>query len=371
MAGLAAVALAAGWLWLRPSAPGTVESAPSASPSPVNGPLPAVKPTPPPAVAEPTAPAETPKAVPTTASNVSGLVPAPGFGASSAPAFGVAWRRVADLPEPRAKFGAAVLDGKIYVVGGESRNGLLSSAVVYDPAAGRWAPAGSLTGPRASHAAVVAGGRLYAVGGFSGSSLVGSVEVFDPAANSWRPVEGAGSTMPTPRSVFGCAVVGDRILTFGGNRPVLEIFDTATGRWTSGGNLPWPLVGAAAVAWQDRVYLMGGFSGQAVSGAVHVYDAAAGRWLADAEQSLQARSGSAAVCDAGGALFLIAGRFGSALVGLIEVARTPGEKWWTVDALPASCANLQAVIAGGKLYTIGGVEGVPVSFVFEGTVKPQ
>lgn len=295
-----------------------------------------------------------------------GLRPAPAFGPTG-PAFRVVWRRVADLPEPREKFGAAVLGGLIYVVGGESPGGILASVVTFDPARGRWAGSASLNAARCSHGVVVVGGRLYALGGFDGRSLLGSVEVFDPAAGSWQTVEGAAGKMPTPRSGLVCAAAGGRIYTFGGDRPVVEVFDPATRRWESRGGLPWGLSAASAVAWRDTIYLIGGFGVQATSPAVHVYDPRAARWLADAEHLQQARAGLAAVCDARGVCFAIGGRSGSPQ-GLVEVCRAPGEPWWGVEGLPAPRTNLQAVIAGGKLYAIGGADRAPEASVFEGTV---
>ncbi len=296
------------------------------------------------------------------------LSPAPTFGASG-PAFRVVWRRVADLPESRARFGAAVAGGRIWVVGGESRNGVLASAVTYDPAADRWTPAGTMRAARSNHGLVAVDGRIWAIGGFNGEALLGGVEVLDPSTGSWTTVEGAGGSMPTPRSGFACAAVGGRIWTFGGDHPVIEVFDTATRRWESRGNMPSPLSAASAVVSRDLVYLIGGFGGAAASPAIRVYDTRAGRWLSDAAPMQQARAGLAVVDDAGGAVFSIGGTFRSPL-SLVEVCRAPGEPWWGMDDLPAPRANLRAVIARGKLYAIGGMDRAAEVSVFEGTVTP-
>src|SRR5512140_351141 len=115
------------------------------------------------------------------------LSPAPVFGASG-PAFRIVWRRVADLPEPRARFGAAVAGGRVWVVGGESRNGVLASTVTYDPAHDRWTPAGTMRAARSNHGLVAVDGRIWALGGFNGEALLGGVEVLDPATGSWTTV---------------------------------------------------------------------------------------------------------------------------------------------------------------------------------------
>ncbi|MGH7311357.1 MAG: Kelch repeat-containing protein, partial [Candidatus Rokuibacteriota bacterium] len=74
------------------------------------------------------------------------------------------WTQGAPMPEERTEVAVAVLDGRIYVVGGFGGGGAL---LEYDTAADRWraraAPPASL-----HHAgAVAAGGRLYVVGGYT------------------------------------------------------------------------------------------------------------------------------------------------------------------------------------------------------------
>ncbi len=108
------------------------------------------------------------------------------------------WRRLADAPRARDHFQAAVIDGKIYVAGGRRSSAATGQVFeltvpevdVYDIAADHWTslPAASnIPTPRAGTAAAVLDGRLLVIGGESGSleEAHDDVEMFDPATGRW------------------------------------------------------------------------------------------------------------------------------------------------------------------------------------------
>jgi len=96
------------------------------------------------------------------------------------------WATRADLPTPRGAGCGAVLDGKLWVAGGEvldSPDRLTNAEVeVYDPVTNGWLVAPELPTPRHGLALVSEGGCIYAIGGgplaaFSGT---GATEIFTP-----------------------------------------------------------------------------------------------------------------------------------------------------------------------------------------------
>ena len=108
-----------------------------------------------------------------------------------------AWEAVAPMATPRENHAVAVLDGKVYAVGGLSDGvGRLSSVERYDPAMNAWEAVAPMATARYSHALAVLDGKLYAVGGYGwGYSGEGgddgdlsSVERYDPATNAWEAV---------------------------------------------------------------------------------------------------------------------------------------------------------------------------------------
>jgi hypothetical protein len=69
----------------------------------------------------------------------------------------------------RTLYGTAVLDARIYVLGGQdSTIETLSSVEVFDPATNSWSPGPSLRAPRAETAAAAVHGTLFLIGGFVG-----------------------------------------------------------------------------------------------------------------------------------------------------------------------------------------------------------
>ena len=87
----------------------------------------------------------------------------------------------------RCGHAVAVLDGKLYVAGGDTVHGLSNSVHRYDPAANAWEEVASMNCGRSAYSAAVRDGRLYVAGGEDedGSTLA-SVERYDPSTNTWE-----------------------------------------------------------------------------------------------------------------------------------------------------------------------------------------
>jgi hypothetical protein len=99
------------------------------------------------------------------------------------------WTLGPDMNVPRAGFGAAVIDGRIYVAGGEQLAGLadgnaqvVDSVEVFDPETGTWEIVTTL--PRPLHGMPVIGldGALYVIGGqrYGGDRNHGELFVYHP-----------------------------------------------------------------------------------------------------------------------------------------------------------------------------------------------
>ena len=81
---------------------------------------------------------------------------------------------------------------KVYAVGGHSDGvGRLSSVERYDPATNAWEAVAPMATARDSHAVAVLDGKLYAMGG--NEENLSSVESYDPALNAWDAVAPMGT----------------------------------------------------------------------------------------------------------------------------------------------------------------------------------
>ncbi|GAB7052439.1 Kelch repeat-containing protein [Catenuloplanes indicus] len=135
-----------------------------------------------------------------------------------------AWRALAPAPTARNSAASAVVDGKIYVLGGRRfslhpdgtpRQDNVATVEVFDPRTGRWQTRAPMPAPRGGLAAAVHDGQIYAFGGeLQGPSpaVYGDVWRYDPRQDRWTGV----GALPTPRHGLGAATVGDTVYTFGG-----------------------------------------------------------------------------------------------------------------------------------------------------------
>ena len=198
-----------------------------------------------------------------------------------------------------------LLDGRVLIAGGiagrHQANGhwtgeVVASTELFDPAKGTFTPTGSLNTARSSHAAVLLpNGKVLILGGSGGGDwreLLASAELYDPATGKFTP---AGS-MLTPRIPAATVLLKNgKVLVAGGtgpNRTVLasaEICDPATGRFTPAGTMTAARhKHAAALLADGRVLITGGsderdWQGQTAS--AEIYDPARGTFTAAAKMS--------------------------------------------------------------------------------------
>jgi N-acetylneuraminic acid mutarotase len=123
------------------------------------------------------------------------------------------WARLADAPAPHLMGVAAVIGGKLYVVGGYDATGRITAALHrYDPATSSWSTKANMPTARVELAAGVLAGKLYAIGGYNNTSELNTVEVYDPVTNTWM----TRASMPTARQGLGAGVINGLLYAVGG-----------------------------------------------------------------------------------------------------------------------------------------------------------
>jgi Kelch motif/Galactose oxidase, central domain len=177
--------------------------------------------------------------------------------------------------------GALLPDGRVLIAGGYFNfTPGLSSAEVFDPAAGSFSSAGigSMDAARlAAAAARLPDGRVLIAGGLNDNSYFANALIFDPATNSFSVVGSPGivpiGLMSTPRFDDVAAPLPDgRVLIAGGSPDGIssdvlasaEVFNPATQTFSSAGigSMSTPRAGAVAAPLPDgRVLIAGGYHG--------------------------------------------------------------------------------------------------------------
>jgi len=145
------------------------------------------------------------------------------------------WKNIANMPVRRFDMGVGVVQGKLYVVGGEDNNKeYLSSVVSYDPELDVWSSVADLSGPRVGAAVGVLNDVLYCVGGSNRDGVLKSVEKYDPRTNTWTSV----GEMNHGRRGAGVVSYGGLLYAVGGVDSdschfTMEAYDAETDSWTT------------------------------------------------------------------------------------------------------------------------------------------
>lgn len=176
---------------------------------------------------------------------------------------------LAPMITARVDHATAVLNGKLFVIGGSNNEGALSSVECLDLQTGQWSEVTSMITPRWNHSAVVLGGKLFVAGGSPSSTVGTSVESFDPATNQWTAV----APMNTTRSNHGLVSAQGKLFAIGGynlkNRHLVsvEYFDPSACVWSNIAALRNARSSPAVAVVGDKLYAIGGSSskGQCVN----------------------------------------------------------------------------------------------------------
>ncbi|HNT33640.1 MAG TPA: kelch repeat-containing protein, partial [bacterium] len=93
------------------------------------------------------------------------------------------WTELPNMLTPREDLQAVVLNGKIYVFGGNNAGNSLKSCEVFDPDTNRWFRLPDFTAPRGNFCTFTDNGDIWLVGGLGlPSTYYSSCEVYDPSA---------------------------------------------------------------------------------------------------------------------------------------------------------------------------------------------
>ena len=137
------------------------------------------------------------------------------------------WKQLPDMPTAREEFTVSVVGGKIYVIGGFTtvkRGGraivkTLSTVEVYDPAANTWGQIADMPAARVRTSSAVLNGKIYVIGGVTnvggGQELV---HVYDPATDKWEK----GPDLLEKRWAGSSTAVNGKVYVLGGFRKELH-----------------------------------------------------------------------------------------------------------------------------------------------------
>ena len=187
------------------------------------------------------------------------------------------WENRTAMPTPRHRLSANVVDGKIYIIGGYDRSlpyGGDATAIneVYDPETDTWSTKAPMLAEKSDYASAVIEDKIYIIGGGSlFQPLITVTQIYDTKTDSWSygasfPYEylsfrflegekaGATSGVDAPKLIYIFAGVHKG----GETEYLVQIYNPKNDSWTAGAEIPTDRTGFGVAVLDDLFYVIGG-----------------------------------------------------------------------------------------------------------------
>jgi hypothetical protein len=261
---------------------------------------------------------------------------------------GGAWRFKAPLPEPISDAIVVTLSHKIHVFSGAHR--------AYDPATDNWSPLTNFPTSRYEASAAVVNGKIYVMGGRIATTL-GANEVYDPVGDSWSPA----APMPQPSARSAIGVLDGKIHVVAGYTydsvytPLTnhQVYDPQLDSWSTAADLI--DVYAAAYAGEYHGAVVRGKLYVIADNIPHEYDPETDTWTAKTPAPGDVRS-DYALAETGGRIFLVSGISGVTfhIVGTAQEYDPFADSWTTHVPIPELRYYATGAGLDGKVFVLGG-----------------
>jgi N-acetylneuraminic acid mutarotase len=267
------------------------------------------------------------------------------------------WVSKAPMHAARSGLGVAVVNGKIYAIGGfigiEVVTGINEE---YDPETDIWTTKAAMPTPRAYFAITAYKNKIYCIGGAGGVN-----EVYDPATDTWENK----TAMPTPQSFMDANVVNGKIYVIGGdfNKTINQVYDPATDSWTTKAPIPAEVWRYASVAFENKIYIFRSYLNA-------IYDVENDKWSKGASPAYPSavggvKAGAMTGVNASKEIYVLgaSGFDTEADRTQFNLVYDPDyDRWMYMANFTTFRAEFAVAVVNDKLYAIGGftIKGVSV-----------
>ena len=174
------------------------------------------------------------------------------------------WIEQPAMRSERSGLAVAVRENQVYAIAGENERGVTGMTERFDPISETWSTLPSKPVPVADVGAAVVGGRILVPGGrLADGEITDILAIYDPQFETW----GYGAPLPNPRSAYALVEHEGKLYLFGGwdgnaYRDTVFEYDPELDRWNGLSSMPGPRGYAGAVVAGDAIYVMGGHDGE-------------------------------------------------------------------------------------------------------------
>jgi N-acetylneuraminic acid mutarotase len=295
---------------------------------------------------------------------------------------GNSWITKTDMPTSRYSHMTAVVNGKIYAIGGVTTGSGCSTPAIqtveeYNPLTNTWNTTKTdMPTARESFALSAVNGKIYSLGGstITCTNQLKTVEEYDPDTDTWATTK---TGMPTARAALSTSVVNGKIYAIGGYDHDLdeylanvEEYDPITDEWVTKTPMPDARAWFSTCVVAGKIYAFGGYYDNPEDSTIYVYDPGTDTWDSTAAPFA---TGSCITDTLNGMIYIFGGRHLAEDRALADVWRyNPNNDIWDLmSPIPVALAGGPSSVVNGKIYIIGGSTTLwpsqPSSTVFEFT----
>jgi N-acetylneuraminic acid mutarotase len=132
------------------------------------------------------------------------------------------WTEMAPIPTAVSNYASAVVDGKIYIIGGRNADGRIDLVQIYDPKTNQWSqgtpiPSGVVDAGSCATTGYASPKRIYVIGGSvqtsNGSQGTNLTQIYDPETDSWS----IGAPLSTTNEFLTLTNINDMLYAFNGS----------------------------------------------------------------------------------------------------------------------------------------------------------
>jgi DNA-binding CsgD family transcriptional regulator len=185
-------------------------------------------------------------------------------------------------------------------------------------------------------------------------------ELSDPSVAS-SPRWESKAQMPTARARLAVVAYQGRIYAIGGDTidgvsGAVEVYDMSTDTWSRAASKPRPVRNIGAAVLNERIYVPGGYDAldSAIS-EVEVYDPLVDSWSESAP--LPEPLFAYAIASLGGKLYLFGGSDGLTYVNTVWIYDPAKDSWSPGTPMSAARGFCAAAVVGEQVYVLGGYDG--------------
>ncbi|WP_436867042.1 Kelch repeat-containing protein [Bacillus fungorum] len=263
------------------------------------------------------------------------------------------------LFEGRVGAGVAKVNGKFYVIGGASGSTVSNVVQEYDPNTNKWSNKANMPTARTDLGVAVVDNKIYAIGGYRGNAFAyggatNIVEVYDPTTDSWLTT----MSMPVALSGGGTVALNNKIYVVGGLTGQLQAistvqeYDPATHTWSMKKNMPYALHHVGVTVLNDKIYAVGGGQNSARYNYLQEYDPNTNTWTNKAGMKVARNTLSASVLN--GKIYAIGGSATGEIVKTVETYDPTTNTWSQIADLNKARWGSISVTMDNQIYIIGG-----------------